>query len=112
MEENKYRKAKDRAYNFYRSIDCVSCAALSGEKVYFDDRGFRHLVFKGNKRRPISEQVYRFNLMKIVPTAISKSSDITYYEGETAKFWSIKYKKIKVVVRQLRGGRKHFFSVM
>lgn len=112
MDDNKYKKAKDRAYDFYRSIDCVSCTVMDGEKVYFDDRGFRHLVFKGNKRRPISEQIYRFNLMKIVPTAISKSSDITYHEGETAKFWSIKFKKIKVIVRQLRGGRKHFFSVM
>jgi len=112
------KKAKEE----YKKIGHVECPAFDNKKVIFNNYGFNHLIRKGQELRPIEIQIERINLTKKYATQILKSSYnyMTYLkdvdkDNHTAYFWSFISKKdglnIRVVVRQLENGPKHFFSI-
>jgi len=128
-----YDKSKQKAKNIYSDIGWIRCNALGNERVAFTRVGFNHLMRKGRKARTRTEQKRRFVLIQFVEQIITDPNAIIEYRrynvkevrnhhGEKvtirsiADFWTfvahIKGCKIKVVIRQLEGAEKHFFSVM
>jgi hypothetical protein len=111
----------NKYYCEYKNIGSVPCPALGGEYVYFLKRGFRHLIWKGNKLRERKEQIIRFELIKYAPTILRSSSSFKDYNknniaDKEVNFWSFTGKvgndTVIVLVRQIRSGPKHFFSIM
>lgn len=110
------KKAKEE----YRKIGYVECPAFDNEKVYFNRHGFRHLIRKGKKLREIDEQIERIKLLKYAQLIIENSYEFKDFNKnnfrDTADFWSLVYyinkTKITVIIRQIKGGHKHFFSIM
>jgi hypothetical protein len=128
-----YNKAKEKAKKIYSNIGTVKCPALGDEYVFFSSFGFNHLVRKGRVPRTKNEQKRRFTLLPYVEKIVKNPKAVIIYRKETIKeksnrhgekiliesiahFWALIEKiedcEIKVVVRQLEGGNKHFFSVM
>jgi hypothetical protein len=101
-------------------IGYVKCPAFGNEKIYFTQAGFNHLLRKGRKLREKNDQIRRLTLVFHAPTILAVSTIVSSYErtylrDSSADFWSFvgtrKEISITVVIRQLNGGRKHFFSI-
>lgn len=133
MKKSEYGQLKLKAKKVYSKIGRIPSPALNNEYVAFTNIGFTHLIRKGRNPRPRSEQARRFVLIpyseQIIKnpraTILYRTSETKYYVNRhgqkvlttsTAHFWtfveSIKGTKIKIVVRQLNKGQKHFFSIM
>lgn len=120
MENQKdgYERQKKLAREHYHSVGQVFCRELR-EPVYFDDAGWRHLLYRGKGRRPIGDQLRRFRLLRYAPRILSASvvsSQRKIESKEVHYFWSFTERRegreITVVIRQVNQGRKHFFSIM
>lgn len=117
-----YKKQKLEARELYKKIKFVSCPAFDNQPVNFTRVGFDHLIWKGRSERNRAEQVRRFQLLKYAKDIISNPNATILYRRENkeglspADFWQfveiIRGRKIKVVIRQIDGGNKHFFSIM
>ncbi len=120
MLQDDHKKLIKKARDEYRKIGYVECPAFDGEKVYFNRYGFRHLIRKGKKLREIDEQLERLALLKHAEAIIRNSRNFKDFNknniGESADFWSLVHyinkTKITVIIRQIKGGHKHFFSIM
>lgn len=133
MEKPEYEQLKLKAKKTYSKIGRIHSPALNGEYVAFTNKGFTHLIRKGRNPRPRKEQARRFLLIPYAEqiiknpraTILYRSSETKYYinrhgqkilTSSIAHFWTfvenINGTKIKVVVRQLNLGQKHFFSIM
>lgn len=91
-----------------------------GESVYFNNIGFRHLIWTRGKHRTKREQMRRFALLSHIPKIISNPNatfvhKVKTYGTRRASFWifkkEIKGSTVTVVVRRIGNGRTHFFSV-
>ena len=124
MEYKEYREFVKESYESYKKIEYVECPAFNCEKVFFLKRGFRHLIWKGTKLRSIEEQMERLSLLKYADVIIKTSQNfkdfnknkILYKSNSKIDFWSfnkvLNNDEIIVVVRQIQGNPKHFFSIM
>lgn len=133
MKKPEYEQLKLKAKKIYSKIGEIPSPAFNNEYVAFTNKGFTHLIRKGRNPRPRSEQKRRFLLIPYAEqiiknpkaTILYRSSETKYYINRygqkilttsTAHFWTfvdiIKGTKIKVVVRQLNQGQRHFFSIM
>jgi hypothetical protein len=129
--EDGYKKARRKAEEIYARIGRVSCPAL-GESVDFNRVGFQHLIQKRRKFRQKGEQKKRFALLQYVEDMLKNYHGEIAYEkrkisqhirvngkkvivGSAAHFWALTDqrdgKTIKLIVRQLDGQGKHFFSI-
>lgn len=109
-DEEKNAKAR------YAKIKSVPCPAFGGEAVAFNRSGIRHLIWKHGKPRLKSEQRRRFALLRYAPAVVLNSKTVVSYRVQgRASFWLFqgkhRGKTISVIVRQLRGGKKHFYSI-
>ena len=120
MDENKLKLYIAKAKAAYYEIGYVYSLAF-GENVYFNARGFIHLLRKGKSPRPRSEQLRRLRLIfaavKVIQTEKSVSSyEIIKRNGISAHFWVLRSLlgsvRIRVVIRKIDNGKIHFFSVM
>jgi hypothetical protein len=111
----------------FNRLKTVKCAVI-GEKVHFNMVGFKHLIYKGQHRRPTKVIFNRLvlipliiptlkNASEILETRIRKETidgkkiEVTYHALE-AKVGQ-KSVHIRVVVRKVgQKGQFHFFSVM
>ncbi len=128
-----YEKSKKKAKEIYSNIGRIKCPALSNEYISFSRIGFNHLIRKVRIPRPRNEQKRRFVLLPYVEEIIKNPEATIYYKHKRIKhktnrhgekilieseadFWifiqKIKFCTIKVVIRQLGNGNKHFLSVM
>jgi hypothetical protein len=104
------------------------------EKIVLNSKGFRHLQFKNENRvRSPEEQIKRFRLLRHVFFIIRNSKTLQEYFSENlfilvennqkkekilkkVSFWGfiaiIEKRKMKVIVRQVGNGKKHFWSVI
>jgi hypothetical protein len=111
---NSYEEAKRKAKEFYMDIDRVWCPPLC-DFVVFNSIGFRHLMWNVAPR-PKSEQKRRFALLVHLKKILSASDASVFYEQRKGiHFWIFNDKHsdklIRVIVRQIDGRQKHFFSV-
>jgi hypothetical protein len=128
-----YGKAKEKAKKTYSGIGAIKCPALGGDHIFFGRFGFNHLIRKGRIPRTRNEQKRRFTLIPHIEKILKNPKAIIVYRKETIKekvdrhgqkiliesvahFWAFVEKiedcNVKVVIRQLEGGDKHFFSIM
>ena len=126
-------KSKNRAREIYSKIGRVECPALSNDSVSFSRIGFNHLIRKGRIPRTRNEQKRRFVLIPYVEEIVKNPEARIIYREKTikykanrhgekiiiesqAKFWAfmenIEFCRVKVIIRQLGDGDKHFFSVI
>ncbi len=133
MKKIEYKQLKLKAKKHYAKIGRIPSPALSNEYVAFTSKGFTHLVRKGRNPRPRNEQIRRFALLPHAETIIKNPEAVIIYRTTETKYWTNRYgqkvlitstahfwtfveiregKEIKVVVRQLNLGQKHFFSIM
>ena len=106
--------------NFYRSIGSVRCLYFNNEQVFFNRKGFNHLLRRGRDERSYFDQINRLNLLKYCKIILSaKHNDVEYRiirrRNTVAQFWGFKAhfekSEIKLVVRQIDRREKHFFSI-
>ncbi len=128
-----YQKLKAIAKKLYSKIGRIPSPALSNEYVSFTSIGFTHLMRKGRNPRPRSEQKRRFSLLPYAEAVIKNPQAVIIYRTTETKYWTDRYGQkvlitstahfwtfveeidgftIKIVIRQLNSGQKHFFSIM
>jgi hypothetical protein len=121
MPEENWRKFIKKAHIEYKKIGHVECPAFGNESIYFNKHGFSHLIRKKGKPRSPFQQLRRTRLLLyakgILCRATTFATHSTSVEDDVkASFWTfyetVDSIQIKIVVRQLGEGRKHFFSIM
>jgi len=123
MKETK--KLKIQARKFFKQHKSVVCPAFPKEKVIFNSRGLSHLFYKGASKRslrPIKEIETRVNLLPsaykvlhLMPL-LQEESTLIDHEGKVCIYFAfeavVDNRRIKVIVRQVGNGQKHFWSVI
>ncbi len=121
MNFESHKKFIKESHEEYKKIGYVVCPAFNNERIYFNKKGFRHLIWKGTKLRDVSDQVKRITFLKYAPRILSssysfKDFDKNKYDNPSVHFWSfikiINSIKIVVLIRQVKDGPKHFYSIM
>lgn len=129
-----YEKIRGDAHGFYQKIGALRCPALNTELVHFTAEGFNHLIYKGNRsERNKNDQITKFKLLSKAKTIIEIATTYQEYdeslttirrkrfkktveETATVKYWGlvaiIENFRVKVIVRQIGNGQRHFWSVI
>jgi hypothetical protein len=128
---NNCERTKKEAREAYDKIGRVWSSVLN-DYISFNSVGFRHLLWKGKARRSYPEQMKRLALIPFAITAISAPSRPVVQRDEKeysrierdglvvtiknpVRFWAFyttaEGKNIRVIVRQVNNGHKHFFSI-
>ncbi len=133
IDQKKFHKAHQEAENFYKNIEKVFCPYFK-EEVAFNAKGLEHLKFSGLRRaRSHGDQYIRFRLISLAPRIVKESHTlqgisvrrsmervktnsrwesvmrmVTYYEFVAV----IKDVRVRVIVKQVEGGQKYFWSVI
>ena len=111
----------------YRKIGDVYCVAL-GLKVKFTLVGFKHLIFKGSRRRVNSVIKNRLRLIPLAPYVLKKADEVVETRIRKENIYggrrSVRYDaieavvgksnvRVRVVVRTIgEDGQPHFYSIM
>ena len=117
---------REKARLQYFKIKKVKCPAFAKEPVIFNAKGFNHIFYKGARsERDFKDIQTRVRLLDRAVILLKKSGVVqeeNEYRAESKgkikefKFWAfegvIEDRRIKVVVRQIGEGRKHFWSVI
>lgn len=133
MDISNYDKNRQDADNYYKRIGKVSCPAFK-ELVYFTSEGFNHLIYQGDRSERAKEtQILKFDMLGNAKKLLEISTTFQEYEeakkevdvmrfkkreraSKIVKYWGLiaimGTWKIKVVVRQVGDGQKHFWSVI
>jgi len=132
-DEEDFDKVKAEAEALYPTVSEVYCPYFK-EKIAFNAKGLRHLKFKSDQVARVQKDQYaRLKLFKYVPTVIQDSrtlqgiretrqfeiqktnsrwekvlKDVTTYEFIAI----IENLRIKVLVKQVDGIQKYFWSVI
>ena len=131
--KEEYKKARDKAYKEYKSINKIFCPYLNGD-VSFTSDGFRHIIYRSNKKkRHPNTQMLRFNLLNKAVRMIQNTHILQEYESreiemivenhniKVSKIIKTEYYgfigildgwKIKVIVMKKGNGNPVFWSVI
>ena len=116
------KKFIDQIKIIFKRAKEISCPAFNNEKIYFNAKGINHLIYKGNRSRRDTNRIH--TNIRLLPRAIKLLSRSTFWQEESCyiadntscKFWALEAvvddRRIKVIVRQLGNGKKHFWSVI
>lgn len=121
------------AEKLYKSIGQVFCPYFK-EKIAFNARGLRHLKFKSDRQaRANADQYARMKLISLAPEIIKQSHTLQgiwrikrFENQKTNSRWEcvlkevvfyefiavLKNVRIKVIIKEVIGGKKHFWSVI
>ncbi len=117
-------KLKKQVKDFFKQHPEINCPAFPGEKVFFNSKGMSHLFYKDLKKtssRNLKEVKTR---VKLLPRAVKVLSlmPLIQEEREIERQKKIHYYyafeaivdglRIKVIVKQVGNGQKHFWSVI
>ena len=112
---------KNQIREIFLKNTTVHCPAL-GEKIVFNAKGINHLIYKSNRSRRDKERI--LTNIRLLPRAIDLLSRATFWQEEDSytkdtivyTFWAFEAvvdgRRIKVIVRQIGNGKKHFWSVI
>lgn len=132
-DRDDFERVRHDAEEFYGSVGEVKCPYFR-EAIPFNARGWRHILFKSDQQaRSHEEQYSRLKLIRLAPEVLRESCTV---QGiwETKKievmnvnsrwdrllkhttYWEfiavLKGVRVKVIVKQVEGGRKHFWSII
>lgn len=132
ISDEKFNKIREEAEKYYYSIGNVNCPYFN-EEVHFNVEGFEHLLFKSwNKTRSRNEQYTRLRLLPLARQVILKSHTLQEYDERQILVrqkinsrWEkrnklvhyyvfvaiIKECRIKVIIKEIEGGKKYFYSL-
>ena len=128
-----FEVVRDEAERLYSSLGMVRCPYFN-EEIACNAKGIRHLKFKTDQQaRPRVDQYARLKLLRYVHEVLKLSrtvqgiwttrqfelqkthsrwerilKDVTFYEFIAV----LEGVRIKVIVKQVAGGEKHFWSVI
>lgn len=115
-------KFKDKIKKLFIEYKEIVCPAFPDEKIVFNAKGINHLIYKGNRsRREESRILANIRLLpravKILRVMPLWQEENSYTKDDTLyKFWCfeavVDNRRIKVIVRQVGNGKKHFWSVI
>jgi hypothetical protein len=119
-----HKDLRKQARTVFNKIKTVSCPTFPKEDIAFNSKGLSHLFYKGTKKintREFSQAAIR---VKLLPRAVKLLRLANYSQEETTfsvdekkfHYWAfegvIGGRRIKVIVRQVGKGKKHFWSVI
>src|SRR3989344_182815 len=132
-DEQDFREVRQRAETFYQIIGKIYCPYF-GRDIVFNVKGLKHLKFKSDQvARTNHDQYARLKLVHFAPEVLKKSHTVQgiwhtkkFEERKTNSRWEsvlvevIFYEfiavldsvRLKVIVKEVRGGEKHFWSVI
>jgi hypothetical protein len=100
----------------------ITCPVFPNEKIILNAKGINHLIYKGNRSRRETERI--LTNIRLLPSAIKVLKFMAFAQEEsfyikdniTYRFWTfeavVEERRIKVIVRQIGKGKKHFWSVI
>jgi len=105
---------------FYSTLAPVAVPSLGGLVVIFNSHGYRHLLYKLGREKPVI--IRRLWLLRFVSIILTDSSatatsreDVTEY-GTRIEYWAVvathEGMRLRVIVRRQGGGVWHFYSIM
>lgn len=108
---------------FYKALGKVSCKALGGG-VNFSNIGWKHIRFDGHKHKRLPSNIaMRLHLLPFIPKVIKQANSyikeegvlkngnkIIFYELAESVEVNGKKKNVTVVVTEVVGGEKHYYS--
>jgi len=128
-----FEKVKNNAEKLYKTFNLVYCPYFA-EKISFNAKGLRHLKFKSDQQaRSNKDQYARLKLLYLSPQVLSKSHTLQgiwktkrLESQKTGGGWKYLAKevifyefiavleniRVKVIVKEIIGGEKHFWSVI
>lgn len=122
---NTHLELKQHAATFFKKHRFVSCPAFPKEKIAFNSKGLSHIFYKGAGKissRSMQESEVR---VKLLPRALEvlkrmplsqEESAVIDRAGRVCRYWAfeaiVDNRRIKVIVRQVGNGKKHFWSVI
>jgi len=120
------RSFRENAKHEYFKIKMVTCPAFKKELINFNAKGFNHLFYKGDRSdRDFKDIKTRTRLLsravKVLKFATFFQEESSYWgnyrsKEKEFKFWAfeavVEERRIKVIVRQVGKGNKHFWSVI
>jgi len=120
MEKDHHEDFIQKGKRLYGQIGILFSPVFENEPIYFNKYGWRHLIRKGKRLRNLEDQIRRISLLTHTRHILSTTTTIFAYKESHNKrhvyFWTlrseIKGVYIRIVIRQLDTGRKHFFSIM
>lgn len=113
---------KEKAKKFFQDNSSIKCPSFPKEKIYFNAKGMQHLFYKGSRSKRYIKRIAKN--VELLPRAVQllelmslpQEEDSYKYLGKKYKFWAfeavVENRRIKVVVRQIGTGKKHFYSVI
>lgn len=116
--ENVFNYAKKLARDFYFEVWSKSpphCPAFDGEVIHVSREGWEHLALFHKRTR--FELLGRFFVLERAKHLLETATHFQQHirRGEV-EFWSFEAEvegvSLKVIVRSIRGGPKHFYSVV
>ena len=113
---------KEKVKDIFQQNRSLICPAFPNEEIIFNAKGINHLFYKGSRRKRLASRI-KANL-RLLPRAIEllKKMPIPQEEDSYTKdkkkynFWAfegvVDSRRIKVIIRQVGNGKKHFWSVI
>ncbi len=111
----------------YRKINSINCVALN-LKVEFTMPGFKHLIYKGSRRRATKIIKSRLKLISLAVPVLKNAEEVLEVrikkENHNGKKCEVRYEaldaivskseiRVRVVVRTIGNkGKPHFYSIM
>ncbi|MDO8579599.1 MAG: hypothetical protein Q7R72_01875 [bacterium] len=105
---------------FYQNIGSIKCPYFDNEPIFFNRKGLNHVMRTGRELREFNARIERLSLLVYCKRILTKNyNDVEYRlmtKGNTsAGFWgftaNIDGVCMKLIVRQIGSGQKHFFSI-
>lgn len=116
------KRYKEQIKKIFDKTKEIDCPAFPREKIIFNAKGVNHLIYKGSRSRREKSRIE--TNIRLLPRAIKVLKSMHYPQEETSymrekvhyKFWTFEAvvdgRRIKVIVRQVGRGKKHFWSVI
>lgn len=139
ISDSNFERVRVEAETFYSSVDKISCPYFGADSlVAFNGVGLRHIKFKSDSfARSRSDQFVRLKHIHLAKRILEKSrtlqeykegkiftqkksgnsrekilANVVYYGFVAIVNDSGKSKRLKILVRQIQGGEKHFWSII
>lgn len=115
-------KYKDQIKKLFYEYKEIICPAFPDETIIFNAKGINHLIYKGNRSRREESRILAN--IRLLPRAVKMLRVMSLWQEENSytkddtlyKFWCfeavVDNRRIKVIVRQVGNGKKHFWSVI